>query len=82
MLVFTVTSTLFKTLTDMIEDPTQIANILATSLPQVSSRIWMRYWLANEDMKILGGTFLCQLYGSPMLHDVRLTPLFLSIYTQ
>ncbi|CDS12241.1 hypothetical protein LRAMOSA04436 [Lichtheimia ramosa] len=36
MLVFTVTSTLFKTLTDMIEDPTQIANILATSLPQVA----------------------------------------------
>ncbi|KAI9314931.1 hypothetical protein BX666DRAFT_2020032 [Dichotomocladium elegans] len=36
LLVFTVTSTLFKTLSDMIEDPTQIANILATSLPQVA----------------------------------------------
>ncbi|KAI8140824.1 hypothetical protein BJV82DRAFT_621286 [Fennellomyces sp. T-0311] len=36
LLVFTVTSTLFKTLTDMIEDPKQIANILATSLGQVA----------------------------------------------
>ncbi|KAI7859840.1 hypothetical protein BDC45DRAFT_495107 [Circinella umbellata] len=36
LLVFTVTSTLFKTLTDMIEDPTQIANILASSLGQVA----------------------------------------------
>ncbi|KAI9255766.1 hypothetical protein BDA99DRAFT_517557 [Phascolomyces articulosus] len=36
LLVFTVTSTLFKTLTDMIEDPKQIANILASSLGQVA----------------------------------------------
>ncbi|ORZ02958.1 hypothetical protein BCR43DRAFT_482456 [Syncephalastrum racemosum] len=36
LLVFTLSSALFKTLKGMIEDPTQIANILATSLPQVS----------------------------------------------
>ncbi|KAI7864770.1 hypothetical protein BDF14DRAFT_1875829 [Spinellus fusiger] len=36
LLVFTLTSTLFKTLKDMLEDPTKIANILATSLPQVA----------------------------------------------
>ncbi|KAI8367508.1 uncharacterized protein BYT42DRAFT_128832 [Radiomyces spectabilis] len=36
LLVFTISSALFKTLKDMLEDPTQIANLLASSLPQVA----------------------------------------------
>lgn len=36
LLVFTASSALFKTLRDILEDPSQIANILATKLPQVA----------------------------------------------
>ncbi|KAI8330473.1 hypothetical protein BC941DRAFT_440604 [Chlamydoabsidia padenii] len=36
LLVFTASSALFKTLRDILEDPSQIANILATTLPQVA----------------------------------------------
>ncbi|KAI9027244.1 hypothetical protein CLU79DRAFT_740969 [Phycomyces nitens] len=36
LLVFTISSALFKALTEMIEDPTKISQILATRLPQVA----------------------------------------------
>ncbi|KAI9303434.1 hypothetical protein BJ944DRAFT_250680 [Cunninghamella echinulata] len=36
LLVFTLSSTLFKTLHDILEDPTQLANILAINLPKVA----------------------------------------------
>ncbi|KAI8070476.1 hypothetical protein BC940DRAFT_339916 [Gongronella butleri] len=36
LLIFSISSALFKTLTDILEDPTELANILATTLPQVS----------------------------------------------
>ncbi|KAI8084845.1 uncharacterized protein BX664DRAFT_266866 [Halteromyces radiatus] len=36
LLVFTASSALFKTLREILEDPSQIANILATKLPQVA----------------------------------------------
>ncbi|CAO3586312.1 unnamed protein product [Absidia cylindrospora] len=51
LLVFTASSALFKTLHDILEDPAQIANILATKLPQVAP-FFVNYIVINGMMLI------------------------------
>ncbi|KAL0093242.1 hypothetical protein F4703DRAFT_1262061 [Phycomyces blakesleeanus] len=73
LLVFTISSALFKALTEMIEDPTKISQILATRLPQVAP-FFVNYTVMQGMMllpiqllqigpiivQLLQGTFFCK----------------------